>query len=280
MKLKSKSSHWRVSGKQRSLRKDSMETFTRQELLKLAKGQNIRGRHRMTKTKLVQLLKPLMNIPKKQISVPIEKPIGRSTTRQHYQELPENYGTTALVLLTVDPFWIFAYWEIIPQAISDLMNRLGPRASSGGGYVLRIYDVTAVEFNGSNAHSSFDLPVDLWARSWYINLWSSEKSLVSDLGYLLPNGQFFLLVRSNVVQTPRAGVSIFTEARWSEPFNEHGRLRFHSKEPFHTPVTRHPATGLTLWEKLIEESSVFSSGPGQPFSLFHSRTLSGKEKPK
>ncbi|MCI0527477.1 MAG: DUF4912 domain-containing protein, partial [Nitrospira sp.] len=269
----------RVSGKQRSRRKDSMETFTRQELLKLAKVHSIRGRYRMIKTELVRLLRPLVSIPKKQISVPTEKPVDRFTTCQHYQELPESYGVTELFLLTVDPFWIFSYWEVTPQAISDLMNRLGPRASRGG-YVLRIYDVTAIEFNGSNAHSSFDLPVDLWVRSWYINLWSSEKSLVSDLGYLLPNGQFFLLVRSNVVQTPRAGVSIFTEARWSEPFNEHGRLHLHSEEPFHTPVTGHPVTGSTLWEKFIEESSVFSSGPGQPFSLFHPRTLSGKEKPK
>ena len=279
MKRKSKSSQRRVSGRQRSRREDSVETFTRQELLKLAKGHNIRGRHRMTKTELVQVLRPLVNIPKPQVLVATEKPVHRPATRRHYQELPESYRVTEMVLLPVDPHWIFAYWEVTPQLISDLRSRLGPRAS-GGRYVLRIYDVTTIEFNGSNAHSSFDLPVDLSAKSWYINLWSSEKSLVGDLGYLLSDGQFLLLVRSNVVQTARAGVSIFTEARWAEPCNGHGQLRFYFEEPYYIPASGHPVTGPTLWEKLMEASSAFSSGPGQPFSLFRPRTQSSKEMPK
>ena len=279
MKRKSKSSQRRVSGRQRSRREDSVETFTRQELLKLAKGHNIRGRHRMTKTELVQVLRPLVSIPRQQVTVPTEKPVHRPTTRQHYQELPESYGVTEMVLLPVDSHWIFAYWEVTPQVLSDLMSRLGPRAS-GGRYVLRIYDVTTIEFNGSNAHSSFDLPVDLSAKSWYINLWSSEKSLVGDLGYLLSDGQFLLLVRSNVVQTARAGVSIFTEVRWAEPFNGHGQLRFYSEEPYYIPASGYQVTGPTLWEKLMEASSAFSSGPGQPFSLFRPRTQSSKEMPK
>jgi hypothetical protein len=199
--------------------------------------------------------------------------------RKHYQELPDRYGVTELVLLPVDPYWIFAYWEVTPQVLSDLMNRLGPRASKGN-YVIRVYDVTAIQFTGNNAHYYFDLPVDLSTRNWYINLWSGEKSLVCDLGYLLEEGPFHLLVRSNVVQTARSGVSIFTEARWAKPLNEQGRLRFSPEEPFSLPAARRLATGPTLWEKLMESSSVFSSGPGLPFSLFRPRTQSGKEMGK
>jgi hypothetical protein len=242
----------------------------------LAKDHNIQGRHRMTKAKLVQVLRPLMGMPVEEMVIPAEKPVGRPAPRKQYQELPERYGVTELVLLPVDPYWVFAYWEVTPQAISDLISRSGPGASEGRS-VLRIYDVTAMEFDGTNAHSFFDLPIDLAARNWYINLWSGEKSLVGDLGYLLPDGQFLLLVRSNVVQTPRSGVSIFAEARWAEPFNEHGRLRFYSEEPYYHPVPGHPLAGPTLWEKLMEEAQAFSSGQGQPSSLFHPRTLSGKE---
>jgi hypothetical protein len=254
-----------------------LETLTRQELLTLAKKQNIRGRHRMTKPQLVRALAPLKNAPQERVIVPLEKPADRPVTRRHYENLPESYGVSELFLLPVDPHWIFAYWEVTPETISDLMGRLGPRAI-GGRYVLRLYDVTSIRFDGHNAHSYSDLPVDLGVKNWYVNLWSSEKSLVCDLGYLLAEGQFHRLVRSNVVQTPRSGVSIFTEARWAEPLN--GGLRFLSEEPFYTPVTAHPATGLTLWDRFAEESSVFSSGQGQPFSMFHLRTLSGKEKPK
>ncbi len=279
MKRKSKSPQRTVPGRRPSRPKDSLETFTRQELLKLAKDHNVQGRHRMTKAQLVQVLRPLVSIPKQQVIVPTPKPVDRPATRRHYPELPDSYGATELVLLPVDPYWIFAYWEVTPQALSDLMNRLGPRVA-GGSYVIRVYDVTAIQFTGNNAHYYFDLPVDLSARNWYINLWSGEKSLVCDLGYLLEEGPFHLLVRSNVVQTARSGVSIFTEARWAEPFNDHGKLRFHSEEPLHTLVTGHPATGSTLWERLTEESSLFSPGPGQPFSLFRPRTQSGKEMGK
>jgi hypothetical protein len=146
----------------------------------------------MAKAELVQVLRPLISMPKEQMATPTEKPADRYIPYQYYKDLPESYGVTELVLLPVDPCWIFAYWEVTPPAISDLMNQLGPRAS-GGRYVLRIYDVTAIEFTGSNAHSFFDLSTDLSARNWYINLWSSEKSLAGDLGYLLPDGQFFSL---------------------------------------------------------------------------------------
>jgi hypothetical protein len=231
----------------------------------------------MTKTELIQILRQLVSIPKKQVAIPTEKPVDRPITRKDYQDLPETYGVTELVLLPVDPYWIFAYWEITPQALSDLLNRLGPRAT-GGRYIIRVYDVTAIQFTGNNAHYYFDLPVDLSAKNWYINLWSGEKSLVGDIGYVLSDGQFHLLARSNVVQTARSGVSIFTEARWAEPFNEHGRLRFHTEEPI--PIVERQVAGMNLWEKLTEESMVFSSGPGQPFSLFRPRTQSGKETPK
>jgi hypothetical protein len=230
----------------------------------------------MAKAELVQALRSLTSMPKQRMAIPAEKPVERPVTRQQYLELPKSYGVTELVLLPIDPHWIFAYWEVTPQALSDLMNRLGPRASQGR-YVLRIYDVTAIEFTGSNAHSFFDLPVDLSARNWYINLWSSEKSLVGDLGYLLPDAQFLLLVRSNVVQTARSGVSIFTEARWAKPFIGQAGLRFYSEEPCYLPVPGQPVTGPTLWAKLIEASLAFSSGPGQPFSLFRPRTQSGQE---
>ncbi|MGH7274807.1 MAG: DUF4912 domain-containing protein, partial [Nitrospiria bacterium] len=175
------------------------------------------------------------------------------------------------VLLPVDPFWVHAYWEVTPQTFSDLSSRLGPLASQGR-YILRIYDVTAIDFNGSNAHSFIDLPIDLSARNWYINLWSSEKSLVGDLGYLLPDGRFFLLVRSNVVQTPRSGVSIYTEAPWAEPIDGPTRLRIHAREPLYGPRTIRRAVGLSLWKKLMEVSWAFSRGVGQPSSPGRPRT--------
>ncbi|HLB02164.1 MAG TPA: DUF4912 domain-containing protein [Nitrospiria bacterium] len=283
MKRKPKIPRRTASGRQRPRRKITLETSTRQELLERAKRHKIQGRHRMTKAELVQALKPLMGPQKvKKAPPPTRVPqitpvvkADKPAPRPSYEELPESYGVTELVLLPVDPYWIHAYWEVTPKSFSEFLSRLGPLASQGR-YLLRIYDVTAIEFDGSNAHSSFDLPIELSARNWYINLWSSEKSIVGDLGYLRPDGRFILLVRSNVIHTPRAGVSIFTEAPWAEPsaLGGHGptRLRFYAREPLYGPRPARRALKSSLWMKLMEVSRAFSQGVGQPSSPGRPRT--------
>jgi len=244
----------------RSPTSSSLQNRTRQELLALAKQRNIRGRSRMTKA---QLIKALTSVPAE--ASPVSQPsVGGPIRRTSYEDLPETYGATELVLLPVDPYWIHAYWEVTPQTLSDVLSQIGSDAPQAR-YVLRIYDVTAIQFDGHNAHSSFDLPIELSARNWYIQLWSGEKSLVADLGLLLPDGRFFLLARSNAAHTPREGVSIFTEAPWAEPsaLGEHepARFRFHSQEPRYDPRPVYHATlSKTFWKRLKEESRALTRG--------------------
>ena len=271
-----------------------LTTRPRQELLSLAKQHTIRGRHRMTKA---QLIKALTSVPapdrdrphplRTETVTPAEASLvsqpsaGGPAPRYSYENLPETYGVTELVLLPVDPYWIHAYWEVTPQTLSDVLSRLGSDAPQAR-YVLRVFDVTAIEFDGRNAHSFFDNPVELSARNWYIQLWSSEKSLVADLGLLLPDGRFFLMARSNAVHTPREGVSIFTEAPWAEPsaLGEQGpaRFRFRSREPRYGPMPKRltpsgrklkpPARVRKgeLWDKLIEQSQMLTRGLLHPSS--------------
>ncbi|MBI3810888.1 MAG: DUF4912 domain-containing protein [Nitrospirae bacterium] len=125
------------------------------------------------------------------------------------RDLPWSYGETELVLMPVDPFLVHAYWDFSTKDWQKIRRRGRP-------VVLRIYDVTMIRFNGANAHSHFDVPLALEAQNWYIRLWSAEKSLCADLGWPRPDGSFETLVRSNLIQTARAGVSIFEEARWIE----------------------------------------------------------------
>ncbi len=149
-------------------------------------------------------------IRRKSSSKPSRKTPGRRAEgrpKRTYDDLPWSYGETELVLMPVDPFLIHAYWDFSPEDWKKVQRRRKP-------VVLRVYDVTMIEFNGANAHSYFDLPIALEAQNWYVRLWSAEKSLCADLGWPLPDGSFETLVRSNVIQTPRAGVSIFEETRW------------------------------------------------------------------
>ncbi len=128
--------------------------------------------------------------------------------------LPDAYGRSRVVLLAVDPFHLHAYWEVTPEdrrrATEEL--ELGP-ADEPPIWALRFYDVTYLEFDGKNAHSSFDVPVELGAKNWYVELWSAEKCYFVELGPR--SGEHFVAAcRSAPVQVPRADPSPRYEPVW------------------------------------------------------------------
>jgi hypothetical protein len=128
-------------------------------------------------------------------------------------ELPSSYGHTRLTLMSVDPYHIHAYWEVTPHDRETTMTRLGPEGAKAR-WVLRFYDVTYIDFDGTNAHVYFDQPIDLIAGNWYVELWSSEKTYCADIGALAPSGQFESACRSNFVQVPRAEASTDYRPEW------------------------------------------------------------------
>ncbi|MBI3995353.1 MAG: DUF4912 domain-containing protein [Nitrospirae bacterium] len=212
----------------------------RAELLARARSFGIKGRHRMTLTQLIRALAPFLKEPDAPApSLPTSPPPSRS---KRYEDLPWSYGETELVLMPVDPFLIHAYWDFSPEDWQAVCARRQP-------VVLRIYDVTMIEFNGTNAHHFFDLPVTLETQNWYARLWSAEKSLCADLGWPLPDGSFETLVRSNVIQTPRAGVSIFEEARWLQVQPEPSRRSarpIHGKAALRKPTPKYGKEPISL----------------------------------
>jgi hypothetical protein len=125
--------------------------------------------------------------------------------------LPEGYGETRLLLLTVNPFLIHSSWEVVEADLKRCRLLAGQGQSRP---VLRIYDVTYIYFDGTNAHSFFEVDVDLRTRNWYVPLWSPEKSYVAELGLKGSDDRFHPLARSNVTHTPRAWPSIRSEERY------------------------------------------------------------------
>jgi hypothetical protein len=118
-------------------------------------------------------------------------------------ELPRAYGHTRLVLLAVDPFHVHAYWEMTLGDRVEARERFGAPALEEPEWVLRFYDVTHVEFDGTNARGTFDIPVQPSAQNWYVELWSAEKTYFAELG-LCRGAEFVPVCRSNVVHVPRA----------------------------------------------------------------------------
>ncbi|MBN1609555.1 MAG: DUF4912 domain-containing protein [Polyangiaceae bacterium] len=139
---------------------------------------------------------------------------GRIPDGDRDDALPDCYGHSRVVLLAVDPFHVHAYWEMtLPDRIRarELLSPLWENEAPT--WVLRFYDVTSIDFDGSNARSTFDVAVSPSARNWYVELWSSDKSYVAELGPRFGE-QFVPVCRSNRVRIPRSEPPPPREPEW------------------------------------------------------------------
>jgi hypothetical protein len=172
--------------------------------------------------------------------------------------LPSSYGGSRLVLMDVDPFKVFAYWELLPEDQRVATRRLG-RAAASATWVLRFHDVTSALSDGSTEDTWFDVDVDLAPGNWYVNLWAADKRYWVELGPRASNGRFVPVCRSNLVQTPPGDVS----ARY-EPVMLRVEGNFDTVEPAEYPAAidalpESPASPLNL----TAEPPVDAEAPGE-----------------
>jgi hypothetical protein len=85
-----------------------------------------------------------------------------------------------------------------------------------------MHEVTDAASSGRKPRRAFDISVGPEARSWYINLSADHVSYRADIGVRTAAGRFYPVAHSNVITTPRAGVSGRSEVMWLE-VREKGR---------------------------------------------------------
>jgi len=149
-------------------------------------------------------------------------------------ELPHFYGIDRMVLMARDPHWLFAYWEISATKQEEFTNNYGPEAWSSTHPVLRVYDITGIEFNGNNALGYTDIHVSESTDNWYVQVGKPDRTFCIDLGRMFPDGRFITLLRSNTVTTPRASLSdrLDEEWMWIEGlYRTIGRFQFGTSSP-------------------------------------------------
>ena len=129
--------------------------------------------------------------------------------------LPTTYGKTQVTLVARDPHWLYAYWEIAGSSIEQLKREIGDAFNSAT-HVLRMYDVTLKDFDGTNANHYFDIDVGPHANTWYISLWNDNVTHCAEIGIRIWDGRFFRLARSNFVTTPRSNSSGRSELIWMD----------------------------------------------------------------
>ncbi|MFH1269436.1 MAG: DUF4912 domain-containing protein [Candidatus Omnitrophota bacterium] len=139
------------------------------------------------------------------------------------QELPGGYGQDKIVLQVRDPRWLHSYWEVSGLTY-DRLKREFKDDFCRARRILRVYDVSQIIFDGNNAHSFFDIQINEYTNNWYIDTAGPGKSWCADLGLLLPDGRFIMIVRSNTVSTPIEGPSWITDEEWMIPDDMFARL--------------------------------------------------------
>ena len=117
-------------------------------------------------------------------------------------ELSAAYGQTRLTLLDVDSFHVHAAWEVTPR------DRAAAEKKYAGAFIWML------RFHDERAGTSFDIPIELDARSWYVELWAADKTYHAALGPCSTNGDFTAVCRSNTITTPPAATAPPQAPQW------------------------------------------------------------------
>ncbi len=131
------------------------------------------------------------------------------------KDLPQGYGKDRIVAMVRDPYWLHCYWELTRHAVQRAEAALGQEWHTSKP-ILRLLDVSSGETTSTSESILRDIPIHGGCSNWYIDVSSPPRSYRVDIGYLAPSGKFYVLARSNVVTTPRAGVSDVIDENWAD----------------------------------------------------------------
>jgi hypothetical protein len=151
---------------------------------------------------------------KYQTEMPAPAATPEATTQ--VEDLPVSYDEDRIALLVRDPYWVHVYWDITRDTLARAQEVLGERWREARS-ILRVYDVTGVQFDGTNANSFFDIEITGGATNWYVNVHVPNRAYCVEVGLLSVSGEFVMLARSNVASTPRDVPSDVTDEEWMIP---------------------------------------------------------------
>ncbi len=131
------------------------------------------------------------------------------------RDLPSGYGRDRIVLMVRDPYWLHCYWELTAGSLQRAEAALGEDWHTAKP-IIRLFDVTSEDISGTSETVVRDIGIHGGCNNWYIDVQNPPRSYRVDIGYLTRSGRFYVLSRSNVVTTPRAGISDKIDENWAD----------------------------------------------------------------
>lgn len=138
-------------------------------------------------------------------SVPLDAELLRRCAWEIGEERPADAYAAAenhVGLASVTPCQGFAHWRIRQDWVDETARRRGG-AWHNCRLVLRIYDVSYINFNGLNAHRVQDEPLPSLCGQRFFHLSRPGTFQIGEVGFVLRNGEFLPAARSTAVQFPR-----------------------------------------------------------------------------
>jgi hypothetical protein len=147
-----------------------------------------------------------------------------SVSVQPNQTLDHACQKDRIIVLTRDSYWLHAYWELSRTTLQRAQAALGQDWHAARP-ILRVMDVSSDDTTSASERHIRDIPIHGGVNNWYIDVLEPPRSYRIDIGYLSRRGKFYVLARSNVVTTPRAGVTDSLDENWANVQKQFDRIQ-------------------------------------------------------
>jgi hypothetical protein len=228
---------------------DALKDCNKKHLSQLAKERGIAGWHAMRKDQLIRALSVTRSTTsaraKKERPAPRAPKIAKRPAPALTDVPAPRRGATApslplalavphtldhasqkdrIIVLARDPYWLHAHWELSRTTLARAQAALGQEWHSAQP-ILRLMDVTSEDTTNATERQIRDIPIHGGVNNWYIDVLKPPRSFRIDVGYLSRRGKFYVLARSNIVTTPKAGVTDALEENWASVQQQFERVQ-------------------------------------------------------
>ena len=124
------------------------------------------------------------------------------------QDIPQGYDKTQVMVLVVDPRFVFTYWEVRHDTMMEAQHRFNHQ----GKLTLRFYDIT--HESNTEVAPSWDVEVFDRLGNWYLRLERPEQRICLDVGVKGPSGEFWRVARSNIMRLPPQSLAAPGPIKW------------------------------------------------------------------
>lgn len=152
-------------------------------------------------------------------------PPPRSLAPMTSRSLDHECDKDRIITMVRDSYWLHTYWELSRATLGRAQAALGQDWHTARP-ILRLMDVTSGDTTSATERHVRDIEVHGGVNNWYIDVTEPPRSFRVDVGYLSRKGKFYVLARSNVVSTPRAGVADVLDQNW-EPIEQDYERIYH-----------------------------------------------------